>query len=101
MRLSIGVALFVGAVASPAALAGTPAASGDERDWAVEVRAVFACKCAACHGSDLPKPKGRFGYVLDLRKVAKNPEMVIPFKPEESELWQLVRSNEMPPPDSP
>jgi uncharacterized membrane protein len=63
--------------------------------------AVFATKCAACHGPDLPKPKGRFGYVLDLARVAGNREMVVPFVPDESELWELVRRGEMPPAHSP
>jgi hypothetical protein len=49
----------------------------------------------------LAKPKGRFGYVLDLRRVADNPEMVIPGRPDESELWALVRHGDMPPADSP
>jgi mono/diheme cytochrome c family protein len=64
-------------------------------------RGVFKAKCAGCHGPDLPKPKGRFGYVLDLRRVASNPELVIPGRPSESELWLLVEHDEMPPPDSP
>ena len=71
------------------------------RDAATEVRAVFAARCAVCHGPEVAKPKGRFGYVLDLKRVAANPEMVIPFNPDESELWNLVRRNEMPPEDSP
>src|SRR5262249_23054198 len=71
------------------------------QDIGKEVRAVFAAKCAACHGPDLPRPKGRFGYVLDLRRIAENPEMVIPSRPDESELWSLVKHDEMPPPDSP
>ena len=71
------------------------------RDLGGEVRDVFATKCAGCHGPDLAKPKGRFGYVLDLRRVAANPEMVIPGEPTESELWVLVQQDEMPPPDSP
>src|SRR5579872_3040447 len=66
-----------------------------------KVRAIFAIKCAGCHGPDLAKPKGRFGYVLDLHKIAENPEMVIPQRPDESELWVLVDRNEMPPSDSP
>jgi mono/diheme cytochrome c family protein len=70
-------------------------------DPAAAARAVFAARCAGCHGPDLRRPRGRFGYVLDLRRVAGNPEMVIPFKPGESELWLLVRQNEMPPPDAP
>lgn len=72
-----------------------------ERDPAVEVRAVFAEKCAGCHGPDLPKPQGRFGYVLDLRRVAGNPEMVVPGRPDQSELWALVSHGDMPPADSP
>ena len=79
-------------VASGAAPAGDPAA---------EVRAVFSAKCAGCHGPNLAKPKGRFGYVLDLARVASNREMVVPGAPAESELWDLVRRGEMPPDDSP
>ena len=79
-------------VASGAAPASEPAA---------EVRAVFSAKCAGCHGPALAKPKGRFGYVLDLARVAGNREMVVPGAPDESELWELVRRGEMPPDDSP
>lgn len=66
-----------------------------------QARATFKAKCAGCHGPDLQKPKGRFGYVLDLGKIAANREMVVPGRPEQSELWELVEHNEMPPEDSP
>jgi hypothetical protein len=62
---------------------------------------VFSAKCAGCHGADLAKPKGRFGYVLNLARVAGNREMVVPSSPDESELWDLVRRGEMPPADAP
>jgi uncharacterized membrane protein/mono/diheme cytochrome c family protein len=71
------------------------------RDLASETLAVFSAKCAGCHGPKLPKPRGRFGYVLDLARVAANPEMVVPRAPDESELWQLVSRDEMPPDDAP
>ncbi len=87
------------ALAAPAAPAG--AAPEDPPDPAGEVRAVFAAKCATCHGPLLARPKGRFGYVLDLGRVAGNPEMVVPGKPDESELWELIRRGEMPPEDAP
>jgi hypothetical protein len=67
---------------------------------AVEVKAVFTAKCIACHGPNLPRPKGRFGYVLDLARVAGNRELVVPGEPEQSELWELVRRGDMPPADS-
>ncbi len=72
-----------------------------ERDLATEVRSVFSAKCAGCHGPNLAKPKGRFGYVLDLERLARDPEKVIPSSPDESELWELVRLGEMPPEESP
>ena len=72
-----------------------------DREIADRVRGVFAAKCAVCHGPDVEKPRGQFGYVLDLGRVARNPEMVVPLRPDESELWALVEHDEMPPPGSP
>jgi mono/diheme cytochrome c family protein/uncharacterized membrane protein len=99
-RFAIACALGV-AVCRPGAPRADAAAPGAGRDLAAEVRAVFSAKCAGCHGAHLARPKGRFGYVLDLQRVAGNPEMVVPSSPDESELWALVRNNEMPPSDSP
>jgi mono/diheme cytochrome c family protein len=94
---SIGCILSAGAGGLPAA---APAADRTG-DIALQTRAIFAAKCAGCHGANLVKPRGRFGYVLDLARVAANPEMVVPFFPDESELWELVRRGEMPPADAP
>lgn len=69
-------------------------------DVGEQVASLFAEKCAECHGPNLSQPEGRFGYVLDLARLAKNPELVIPGQPEESELWILVHRDEMPPPES-
>ena len=49
-----------------------------ERDLASETLSIFSTRCAGCHGPNLPKPRGRFGYVLDLARVAANPEIVVP-----------------------
>ncbi len=96
LTIAVFLALFAGyrpGVATAQSGAGVP-------DIGNEVRGIFASKCAACHGPNLPKPKGRFGYVLDLRRIAENPEMVIPQRPDESELWVLIQRDEMPPSDS-
>jgi mono/diheme cytochrome c family protein len=77
-------------------LAARPVFAASERDLAVEVKAVFQAKCVQCHGPQLPKPKGKFGYVLDLKRLAADPDKVVPGKPEESQLWQLVEDDEMP-----
>jgi len=98
----VPVAAFVGIgfwirQADPSSPAQTVAA----RDLPAEVVGVFRSKCTGCHGPDLQKPKGRFGYVLDLARLAGDREKIVPGRPAESELWELVDRDEMPPPDSP
>jgi hypothetical protein len=71
--------------------------AGTGPDLPGRVRAVFLARCAACHGPELSRPKGHFGYVTDLRRLADSPKLVVPSKPEESRLWRLVERDEMPP----
>jgi len=60
--------------------AATPsdATTGEGQILAREVSAIFEVKCVECHGGQLPHPEGHFGYVLDLPRMAANPEMVVP-----------------------
>jgi uncharacterized membrane protein len=67
------------------------------RDLAAEVRTILTLKCTECHRAALRRPKGRFGNVEDLRRVAGDRKLVVPFHPDDSKLWQLIRDNEMPP----
>jgi mono/diheme cytochrome c family protein/uncharacterized membrane protein len=97
MSVALSLAMLAGLRPGVARARPTPPA----RDIGNEVRSLFAAKCAGCHGPDLEKPRGRFGYILDLRRLAGDPEKVIPFRPTESELWALVEHDEMPPADSP
>src|SRR5262249_21392510 len=82
-------------LAAPAALcrpeaSRAAAGPGAPKGLAAEVLAVFSAKCAGCHGAGLARPRGGFGYVLDLRRLAANPGMVVPSKPDESDLWAQV-----------
>jgi len=99
MRFPSGIVACLMVVLAPGGAQAQP--TTEEHGLGSEVRRIFTVKCAGCHGPDLPKPQGRFGYVLDLRRVAGNPEMVIPGRPDESELWALVSHGDMPPADSP
>jgi uncharacterized membrane protein/mono/diheme cytochrome c family protein len=65
---------------------------------ATQVHAIFQAKCVECHGPDVARPKGKFGYVLDLARVAANPKMIVPGNPLKSDLYQMVWDNEMPDP---
>ena len=80
------------------AAAGEGNIAAKPAELAAAVRTAFSAKCVQCHGPSLRRPKGKFGYVLDLERMAANPELVVPSKPEESKLWTLLRDNEMPPP---
>jgi uncharacterized membrane protein len=89
------VGLFLILLATP--VLSAPALNNSE-ELAGQVHALFAVKCTECHGADLDRPKGKFGYVLDLARVAANPKMIAPGKPLKSELYQMVLHNEMPDP---
>jgi hypothetical protein len=73
---------------------------GPGRDLGAEVHRIFSLKCTQCHGAELSKPEGKFGYVLDLQRLAASPGLVVPFQLDQSRLWTLVRDDEMPPPDA-
>lgn len=70
------------------------------RALAGEVREIFRATCVECHGPDLASPDGEFGYVLDLPRIAANPDFLVPGDPAKSEIYQLVLHDEMPGEDS-
>lgn len=61
---------------------------------------LFESKCNDCHGAQLARPKGKFGYTMDLKRVAANEDYVVPGDPAKSELFRLVNEDEMPGKDS-
>jgi len=66
-------------------------------DLAARTRGIFIHKCAECHGPNLAKPRGQFGFITDLPRLAKSPEYIIPGDPDKSDLWNQIASGEMPP----
>ena len=89
-------AVFTMASASSAAAPAKTSGKAEKLRLAGEVFRIFEAKCADCHGAHLPKPKGKFGYVLDLKRVAENTDYVIRGDAEKSELYQMVKKDEMP-----
>jgi uncharacterized membrane protein len=75
---------------------GAEATKEEQLALAQKVHDVFEAKCLDCHGPELPRPKGKFGYVLDLQRMADNPEYVKRGQPADSELFKLVFNDEMP-----
>lgn len=91
----LGVMLSLLCFKSPSA--GAEAASADEaQQTAAAVFHLFETKCNDCHGAHLEKPKGKFGYLMDFKKIAANEDMVVLGEPSKSELFRLVNEDEMP-----
>ncbi|MEI6715346.1 MAG: DUF2231 domain-containing protein [Verrucomicrobiota bacterium] len=57
---------------------------------------LFEAKCNDCHGSHLEKPKGKFGYIMDFKKIAENADYVVAGDAAKSEFFRLVNEDEMP-----
>lgn len=76
--------------------AGLTAAGDDPVKLAEDVHQIFKDHCVECHGSQLARPKGKFGYILDLKRVAANPDYIVPGNPEKSDLYNLIEDDEMP-----
>ena len=93
MRLFLTCTLTLLLVALGGAAAETDA---EALRLAGKVREIFEAKCTDCHGPELPRPKGKFGYILDLRRVAANPEYIVRGHPEKSDLYDMVFKEDMP-----
>ncbi|MCJ8329293.1 MAG: c-type cytochrome [Lentisphaeria bacterium] len=68
-----------------------------------QVYKLFQEKCSDCHGGHKKKPK-EFGYILDLKRLAENPDYISKGDAEESELYKLLIEEDeemrMPPTES-
>ncbi len=80
---------------------GAGVTEDEQMQLAGSVHVIFERKCNECHGSHLKKPDGKFGYVLDLQRMADNLDYIVRGKPAESDLFRMVRDEEMPPDDHP
>ena len=56
----------------------------------MQVYQIFTAKCAECHGGHRKKPKGSFGFVLDLERLGNDEYYVTKGDPEDSELYRLL-----------
>lgn len=91
---------LIALLATPTA-AAEPVSGTEALELAGSVHVIFDQKCSECHGSQLKEPKGEFGYVLDLQRVANNRDYLVRGQPEKSDLYRLVKDGEMPPDDNP
>jgi uncharacterized membrane protein len=69
-------------------------------DLGDRVRVIFQGRCVGCHGPDVSKPKGKFGFVTDLARVAE--KYGGGGSLDDSDLWGYLTGAPklMPPPES-
>lgn len=80
-------------------------ASAQDTDSPVDMEAVAKLlneRCASCHapGSDDPKALKKWDGALDLAATAADGQLIVPGDIDDSELYQLIEFEEMPPQDS-
>ncbi len=90
IALWIGLAVGVGFWFGETARATNATRLDDPAALARAARSALDLRCASCHGADLPKPKGKFGHVTDLARLAGEPKYVVPGDAEKSELYLLM-----------
>jgi mono/diheme cytochrome c family protein/uncharacterized membrane protein len=77
-------------------LGGASEAQGpDPEELPSRVRSIFLAKCSECHGRSLSRPRAAL-YLNELGQLASHREWVVPFEPEQSYLWTLIRDDDMP-----
>ena len=54
---------------------------------------IFETRCSACHGVDVGRPKGGFGFIDDLPALAGNEMFIVPGEPDASLLWWIDRKS--------
>ena len=96
MRHLFRVVLLLFASQLVASIEAAELPKAEQLELAQQVHDIFEAKCVDCHGPELPRPKGKFGHVLDLARVAENPDYVVRGDAEGSEIYQMVLTNEMP-----
>lgn len=87
--------LAVGCVLTLSLCSRSNAEERNPNDLSAQVRSIFVAKCSECHGRGLSRPKAAL-YLHELGPLAANREWVVPYEPEKSYLWTLVREDDMP-----
>ncbi len=66
------------------------AGAQDEEPKVEELYRIFHRHCVRCHGGHLERAKGGFSYVLDFQRMRDNPDLIVPGKPDRSEVYLLM-----------
>ena len=66
------------------------ASAADKVDFVKDIQPIFKASCVECHGTKKIKGKYRLDNKADAFKAGKEGPNIVPGKPDESRLYQLV-----------
>ena len=66
------------------------------QESASKAHSVFGKYCAECHDAARGVHKAGFGTIMDLKALASDRDLVVPGEPEQSKLYRMVLSDQMP-----
>ena len=92
--LAAGAALLSAAQAPPSPT--SPSGPGKAVNFTVDVQPVLALNCTGCHGSTTRMKEMNLSTLDGVLKGSESGPVVVPGKPDESRLYQLVRDGKMP-----
>lgn len=93
--LAAGTVLLCAAQTPPKP--GSPSSSAKTVSFATDVQPVLASNCTGCHGSAIRIKEMNLGSLDGVLKGSESGPVVVPGKPDESRLYQMVRDGKMPP----
>src|SRR5215831_13475012 len=77
--------------------ASSLATAEEKQVTAKDVLALFHKRCIKCHGEDKPKAGLNLTSLETLGRGGKRGHVVVPGKPDDSLLWQVISEEKMPP----
>jgi mono/diheme cytochrome c family protein len=88
----VTLALTAGAALS--VFAQTPA---KPVSFEADIQPIFVTKCTGCHGPDTRIKEMNLSSLDGIMKGSESGPVIVPGKPDESRLYQMVRDGKMPP----
>ena len=89
--------LVVVAVAAAPALAQTASPEAKPAGFETDVQPIFTSNCTGCHGTATRIKEMNLSTLDGVMKGSESGPVVVPGKPDESKLYQMVRDGKMPP----
>src|SRR5579863_909726 len=102
MNFSRAVVPWLAALAAGAALLSaaqapiSPSGPGKAVNFTTDVQPVLALNCTGCHGSTTRIKEMNLSTLDGVLKGSESGPVVVPGKPDESRLYQMVRDGKMP-----